>query len=208
VREPRIVLTREAFAALADHLAAALVTYLAENPLRSGMGKEELKGRLPKRSDARFFGILLAALARDGRVLVDHDLVKPVGGKPASAPGREGVWDAIEAALLAGTTEPPTVKELGERLKMPEKTLLEHLAVLVREGRAIRVANDLFYAPQPLATMGEQLVACLNEEAEITPTRFRELTGLSRKFMIPVLEYFDSIKVTIRVGDKRVLRKR
>jgi len=48
----------------------------------------------------------------------------------------------------------------------------------------------------------------LREKGEITPPEYRELTGLSRKFLIPLLEHFDSEKVTIRVGDKRVLRRK
>jgi selenocysteine-specific elongation factor len=59
-----------------------------------------------------------------------------------------------------------------------------------------------------LSGLQEKLVAYLQETGEITPPQFRELTGLSRKYMIPLLEYFDQEKLTIRVGDKRVLRKR
>ncbi|MRR36776.1 selenocysteine-specific translation factor, partial [bacterium] len=63
------------------------------------------------------------------------------------------------------------------------------------------------YAPSPLGEIREKLVARLREKGEITPPEFREITGLSRKFMIPLLEFFDQEKLTIRVGDKRVLRK-
>ena len=56
-------------------------------------------------------------------------------------------------------------------------------------------------------TQNPEILARLTAAGEITPNEFREITGLSRKFMIPLLEYFDSTKLTIRVGDKRVLRK-
>jgi len=69
------------------------------------------------------------------------------------------------------------------------------------------VKGDIFYAPGALAEIREKLVAYLKEQKEITPAGFRELTGLSRKFMIPLLEFFDGEKLTIRLGDKRVLRK-
>ncbi|MFA6283998.1 MAG: SelB C-terminal domain-containing protein, partial [Desulfurivibrionaceae bacterium] len=54
----------------------------------------------------------------------------------------------------------------------------------------------------------EQVVAFIRKEGEIDAPRFKNLTGLTRKFSIPLLEYFDKIKVTIRVGDKRLLRER
>ena len=89
----------------------------------------------------------------------------------------------------------------------PEKQLREQLARLTREGQAIRVAGDLYYAPEPLLRLRGQLQLYLEERGEITPAEFRDLSGLSRKFMIPLLEYFDSIKLTIRIGDIRRLRK-
>jgi selenocysteine-specific elongation factor len=207
LKEPRKLLAREAFSELEEHLLVALNAYLVANPLREGMGKEELKGCLPKRSDPRFFGALLAALAREGKLLVERDLVRPVTETAPSGLARGGVRDAVEAAIRLGGIEPPTVRELAEKLAAPEKSLLEHLAVLAREGRAVKVASDLYYAPEPLSALRDRLTEFLKERGEITPSGFRELSGLSRKFMIPVLEHFDSVKVTIRVGDVRRLRR-
>lgn len=207
VKDPRIFLTREAFCELEESLVSALGTYLEENQLRDGIGKEELKGRLPGRSDPRFFGALLAALTREGRITVERDLVKPASAAARPAPGGSAPCDALESELCRGGAEPPTVRELCERLKTPEKLLREQLARLVREGRAVRVAGDLFYAPEPLAALGEKLAAFLRERGEITPAGFRDLSGLSRKFTIPLLEYYDSIRLTIRIGDVRRLRR-
>ena len=124
--------------------------------LRDGMGKEELKGRIPTRSDPRFFGAILAALVKEGEIVVDLDLVKPASGTASPATESGEVRNALEAALRQGGSEPPTVKELSERLKSPVKTLLEHLAALVREGRSIRAASDFYHAPEPLATLRDE----------------------------------------------------
>jgi selenocysteine-specific elongation factor len=113
----------------------------------------------------------------------------------------------IEQALVRGGFEPPTIRELCDSLRCGEKEILDYLNLLAREGRAIKVKGDIFYSPLHLRQIREKLVARLKEKGEITPPEFRELTGLSRKYMIPLLEYFDQEKVTIRVGDKRVLRK-
>ncbi|WP_298270576.1 selenocysteine-specific translation elongation factor [Geobacter sp.] len=207
VREPRIFLSRDAFGALKELLLGEVEGFLRENTLRDGIGKEELKTRIPRRSDRRFFGPLLQALEKEGKVVVDRELVKLPGRKGSATAGQAGLQARIEAALVRGGAEPPTVKELCEALRCGEKELLEHLAVLVREGRVVKVKSDFFYAPEALAALREKLIASLREKGEITPPEFREITGLSRKFMIPLLEYFDQEKVTIRVGDKRVLRK-
>lgn len=208
VRDPGIFLTREAFRSLEDELMAALTSFLTDNPLRDGMGKEELKGKIPKRSDPRFFGALLASLVREGRLLLQRELVKPGTAVPPHLSGvGSGGGDAVEAELRQGGVEPPTLKELSQRLMTPEKQLREQLARLTREGQAIRVTGDLYYAPEPLLRLRGQLQLYLEERGEITPAEFRDLSGLSRKFMIPLLEYFDSIKLTIRIGDIRRLRK-
>jgi len=166
-----------------------------------------LKARIPKRSDLRFFGPVLASLEKDGKALADRDLVKKPGHKASAAVDQAGLQSKLENALQKGGAEPPGVKELCEAVRCGEKDALEHLNLLAREGRAVKIKSDIFYAPEPLQSLREKLVAFLQEKGEVTPPDFRELTGLSRKFMIPLLEYFDQEKVTIRVGDKRVLRK-
>jgi selenocysteine-specific elongation factor len=207
VREPRIFIDKEACDALKARLFGELQRYLDENTLKDGISKEELKSRIPKRSDVRFFGPLLAALEKEGKALVDRDLVRQTGRTVKTTENQAGLQAKIEAALLKGGCEPPTLKELADSLRCTEKGILEYLNLLAREGKAVKIKTDIFYAPQSLALLKEKLVKYLQEKGEIQPPEFRELTGLSRKFMIPLMEYFDQEKVTIRVGDKRVLRK-
>jgi selenocysteine-specific elongation factor len=207
-REPRTILAQESFNSLKSLLLTGLEGYLRDNPLKEGIGKEELKAHIPKRSDLRFFSAVLTALEKEGKVIVDRDLVKIPGHRAAAGAGQAGLLAELEAALQAGGEEPPGIKELAGLAGSDEKHVLENLNLLAREGRVIKVKADVFYAPRPLQTLQEKLVAFLEEKGEITPPQFRELTGLSRKFMIPLLEYFDQAKVTLRVGDKRILRKR
>jgi selenocysteine-specific elongation factor len=208
VREPRIFLAKEQFAGLKAQLLAGLEGYLRENTLKEGIGKEELKSHIPKRSDNRFFGPLLAALEKEGKALVDRDLVRIPGREAGDDAGGADLLAALESAIREGGIEPPTLKELAERLGRSEKELLEHLKPLLRSNRVIKVKSDIFYAPEPLARIRELLVRHLEAKGEVTPAEFRELTGLSRKFNIPLLEYFDQEKLTIRVGERRLARKK
>ena len=100
------------------------------------------------------------------------------------------------------------MNEICTLLNIPEKLAQEHLALLAAEGVAVKVKNYIFYSPEALAGIEEVLTGYLREKGEISPAEFRERTGLSRKFMIPLLEYFDSRRVTMRLGDKRVLRRK
>ncbi|HWI41413.1 MAG TPA: selenocysteine-specific translation elongation factor [Verrucomicrobiae bacterium] len=207
LREPRTFVSREAFAALKERVYGALQRFLAENPMKQGIGKEELRGHIPRRSDPRFFGAVLAALEKEGRALSERELITLPGRVSGVAVHQTDLLSAVEEKLRAGGIEPPTLKEVADAAGCTEKQALEHLSFLAREGRAVKLKSDLFYAPEPLQEIREKLVAHLRQAGEITPGEFRDATGLSRKFMIPLLEFFDSEKLTIRVGDKRVLRR-
>jgi selenocysteine-specific elongation factor len=207
-REPRMFLSRVAFETLKKGLLDEISAYLEANPLKEGMGKEELKTRLPKRSNTLFYTSLLTAMERDGLVVPDREIVR-LGGKLArKGVSGEELSGKISSFLQEGGIEPPTVREITERFRCDDKTVRDNLALLVRTGQVARISSDLFYSAQALNGLREKLAARLREKGEITPPEYRELTGLSRKFLIPLLEFFDSEKLTIRVGDKRVLRKR
>jgi selenocysteine-specific elongation factor len=208
IREPRMFLAKAAFETLKKGLVDELAAFLDANPIKEGMGKEELKTRLPKRSDQRFFTPLLSALEKDGLVIPDRDIVKLGGKALRKTRPADDLSGRMAQFLREGGIEPPTVREVMERFRCDEKSVRDNLALLVRNGEVARISSDLYYAAGALNGLREKLVAHLREKGEVTPPEYRELTGLSRKFLIPLLEYFDSEKLTIRVGDKRVVRKR
>lgn len=201
-------LSAAAVASLKQLLVEELAAFMTATPLAAGISREELKSRLPRRSDPRFFTPLLADLEKEGTVVTDRELVRLPGFVRRSADDHRTMAGRICVRLAERGCEPPLVKELAASLGCTEKECRAHLATLVREGLVSRVASDLYYDTAVLDGIREQLVGFLWERNEITPAEFRDLTGLSRKFMIPMLEYFDQQKVTIRVGDKRVLRSR
>ena len=207
VKEPRTFLSRQAFATLKERLYTDLQAFLKDNPMKEGMGKEELKSRIPKRSDLRFFTPCLLSLEKEGKAVAERDLVNLPGRKSGVAAEQVDLQASIAGLLRKGGTEPPTIKEYCDALRCTEKEALAHLNFLARDGKAVKVKTDIFYAAAPFAIIREKLITHLKQTGEITPTDFRELTGLSRKFMIPLLEYFDGEKLTIRVGDRRILRK-
>lgn len=208
VREPKKYLSREAFSSLCDSLIAVINNYFAQNPLKEGINKEELKTRIPSRSDERFITPCLTALEKEGRVSAERDQVRLVGRKAGTETAQADIHLQILLKLEKGGKEPPFLNDICSLMKIPEKLALEHLALLAAEGLAVKVKSDIFYSSEPLSGIEELLTSYLREKGEISPAEFREITGLSRKFMIPVLEYFDARKVTMRLGDKRILRRK
>jgi selenocysteine-specific elongation factor len=206
-REPRIFLVRSSVESLKKSLINELISYMAAHPLKEGIAKEELKSKIPNRSDRRFFAELLALLERDAFVALDREIVKPADRISVTSPANNGMAENISAFLNEKGIEPPTIREITERFLCSEKSVRDNLALLVRKGHAVRISSDLYYASAVLELLREKLLICLREKGEIIPSDYREVTGLSRKFLIPLLEHFDSEKITIRVGDRRLLRK-
>jgi selenocysteine-specific elongation factor len=102
--------------------------------------------------------------------------------------------------------EPPRPKEVPAALGKPEPVVKAALDKLLAARRLVKVKPDLYVDAGALDTLKARLLAYLEAHREITPQAWKDLTGTSRKYSIPLAEYFDAEKVTLRIGDLR--RKR
>jgi len=107
---------------------------------------------------------------------------------------------------MKGQLEPPYFKDLKQ--KFPKDTASDVLGVMVKNGILLKVKEDLYFHQSAVEKLEQKLVDFLRKEGEITTPQFKEMTGTSRKYTIPLIEYFDASQVTVRVGDSRVLRKK
>jgi selenocysteine-specific elongation factor len=113
----------------------------------------------------------------------------------------------VEQALASAGRTPPDLAVLGRDLRVPGRRLGEVLAVLEKRGTVVRVGPDLYYASSVVAEARAALESHVRAHGDITAAVFRDLLGISRKFSIALLDYFDRTGVTIRVGDARKLRR-
>ena len=205
-KEARRFLGADVFAGLAARTVAMLEAFHLAQPERDGMPREELRQRLGVPHE-RTFGRLLTSLLDAGRFEVDGELTRLKGKRRTlgvkAGDDRQRLLGLLDQAQL----QPPLVSELASALRQTEARILDLLKVLTSEGQAAR-AGELWFSSTALKTLEDRLVAHLKAHEEISTQQFKELTGLSRKFLIPLAEYFDAQKVTLRVGEKRVLRKK
>ena len=197
--------------AIADDLSARLLravdAFHAEKPLAAGIGREELRGRLPPVVDPRLFQRLLAQLADRGALVVEGDHARRRGHAAAAAGGAGGVKkDRLAGVLAKGGLTPPWLSELPAAVGASVEDVQALLKLLAAEGRAVRVSSELWFDAAALAGLRVRLVAFLRERRSITTQEFKDLVGATRKHVIPLAEHFDKEKVTLRVGEKRVLR--
>jgi selenocysteine-specific elongation factor len=107
----------------------------------------------------------------------------------------------------AGGLQPPYFRDVVKQLGADPKRTQEVLMHLVEEGQIVKTKDDLYFHATAVDGLKNRLVEFLKSKGEITTPQFKEMTGASRKYVIPLIEYFDSKNVTLRVGDSRKLRR-
>jgi selenocysteine-specific elongation factor len=191
---------------LVRRMAVAVATFHRDHPLAAGMGREELRGRLPPTVDPRLFQRLLAAAAERGELVVEGEAVRLREHLAASSGTGSAQRERLAAVLAEAGLTPPALGELPGRAGATAEEVKALLKLLVAEGRAVRVSAELYFDAAALAGLEARLVAFLGERQTITTQEFKELVGATRKHVIPLAEHFDREKVTLRVGEHRVLR--
>ncbi|MFL5360678.1 MAG: SelB C-terminal domain-containing protein, partial [Myxococcales bacterium] len=205
-RESRLYVHAGLLATLERKVLARLEEHAALGDVDPSIVKEELRQRSGA-PPARLFARALAHLAEAGELRTDAERVRPT-----SAPAPLGGPDASAQEKLAGILDgaglsPPRTDELPALIGESPHRTFALLKTLASAGRASKVSEELWFGSQPLKELRGKLVAHLSAHGSIDAQGFKELTGQSRKFTIPLAEWFDKERITLRVGDKRVLRK-
>ena len=178
-----------------------------QNPLQAGAMKEELKSKLPPQVDLRLFNYLLSALISEKKIIAEKETIRLASHKISLKEEEKELHQKMAAFYRKSGLQPPTVKEVAAELRVPENELKPVLQLLTKEGTLIKVKEDLYFPRQAMEGLEQKTIVFLQQNKELTPPQFKEISQVSRKFAIPLLEYFDGKKLTIRIGDKRVLRK-
>jgi selenocysteine-specific elongation factor len=194
---------------LCEKVRATLAAYHQENPLKSGLAKEELRSRLYRGLDQRLFQYLLNDLQKKGEIDQDQAVIRLAGHQVSLKEDEKKLHHELSDFYRQSDLAPPTIKEIMAKFSSyPQNLIKEVLAIMMQDGKLIKVSEDLYFYKPALDNLKEKLIAILISKGEIDTPAFKNITGLSRKFTIPLLEYFDKAKVTIRVGDKRILREK
>jgi selenocysteine-specific elongation factor len=106
-----------------------------------------------------------------------------------------------------GGLQPPYFRDVVKGLEADPKHVQDVMMLLVEEGQIVKTKDDLYFDARAVADLKSRLVDFLKTNGEITTPQFKEMTGVSRKYVIPLIEYFDAKNVTLRVGDSRKLRR-
>jgi selenocysteine-specific elongation factor len=180
---------------------AALEKFHDANPLVAGISKQELRERLDLRPE--IFAGVLDALGREKKIEVQGEQVRLAGRgvqmKDDEAESKQQIEDAFKSAGL----QVPALKDVLAGLKVDRTRAQKIVTLLLRDKVLVKLADDLVFHTQALDELKTRVRAEKAKSPKIDVARFKKLTGVSRKYAIPLLEYLDREKVTRRVGDAR-----
>lgn len=207
-KETQKVIATRTYEDLKRMLLEQIRNYHKKFPLKTGMIKEELKSKLPPLVDPRLFNNLLADLLNASSIKIEKDKLWLHDHQPSLKDAQKELKDRISDIYLKGHLTPPSFKELIDQLLSNEKETKSILDLLTADGTLVKVKENLWFHREILDTLKKNLVEFIKKHGEMTTAQFKDLTQASRKYAIPLMEYYDQLKVTMRVGEKRVLREK
>ena len=202
---PPWLLHRERYDQARAEMRRLVEDFHNQNPLKPAMFTEELRSKFPRMAD-KVFNAVLRDLTGGGELDVTRDKVKLTSHSVTLSPKRQALVDALEHTFLEAAFQPPSVEEALSAQDSRPADARALLQVLVDQDRLVRLKGDVFYHREALDRIEQHLRAHLEAHREITAGEFRDLLQISRKYAIPLLEHFDGQRITLRTGDKRVLR--
>jgi selenocysteine-specific elongation factor len=172
-----------------------------KNPLVEGISKEELRAQVD--ASPEVFEAVAAMLIRDKKIETAGDLVRLAGHgvvmKDEEAESKKKIEDAFATAGL----KVPALQDVLAGLKVDKVRAQKIVTLLLRDKALIKVSDELVFHRSALEELRRQMAAYKLKSAKIDVAKFKELTGVTRKYAIPLLEYLDRERVTRRVGDAR-----
>ncbi|MBI4587249.1 MAG: selenocysteine-specific translation elongation factor [Candidatus Rokubacteria bacterium] len=195
----------DARARLRNQIFRVIEAFHAQHPLRSGISREELRVRAGA-PEERIFAHILGALEAEGIVKAEKDKVRLATHRVRLSPAQQAAIDKVEAQFRSAGAAPPGPEEALAKAGLTGSEENELFQLLLEERRLVRIKESLFFHAEILKMIEDKLVALLKQKKEVGPADVKDLLGISRKYAIPLMEYFDGQRVTTRVGDKRVLR--
>jgi len=208
-REPAVVslgnllIQAEAFAGVMQEIVAAITRFHERNPLAAGISAATLGERI--HASPEVFDFALDSLLRNRKIETAGELVRLPGRGVVMKDDEAESRKIIEQSFATAGLKVPALKDVLAGLKIDQVRAHKIMTLLLREKILIKVSDDLVFHQSALAELRKSLAAQKLLSPKLDVARFKELTGVTRKYAIPLLEYLDRERMTKRVGNERVI---
>jgi len=206
--EQHLYLCSRVLETLQESLREQIRAFHEKQPLQSGMPKEAAGGVFKEPAPDRIVAFALARMAEQGEVVVNRDRVRLAVHRVRLSEADEALCRTIRETFMEKGLMPPTVKELAEQTDGTEQKLRPLLDYLANGKELVKVNETLYFSSPIIEALRGRLVEHLGKHGEIVAADFKTLSQTTRKYTIPLMEYFDRTRLTLRLGDRRVLREK
>lgn len=208
-----VYLSHESFEQLSNEVIGELERHHKREPLARGMLRETLRERLFAHSLPELFGAVIGRLEAKGQVVSEKDVIRSSGHRVDLTDHDAKLRDQIEKAYRDAGVEAPTFDEAMARAGIAAAQRVQSrkiVQLLLDGGKLVRVQGEMFMHTEVIESLKAKLRdygAAHEPDRLIDVPAFKTLAGVSRKYAIPLLEYFDREQITRRAGDKRLILK-
>lgn len=197
-----------ALAGLEDACLARAADLHRADPLKPGYAQAALEAGWSQGLSRRLVQKVFDELLRQEKLVSAGDVLCLPGHEVVLDEGQKKLREAMLGAFREGGLTPPNLPDVIAAAGATEKAAAALLKVLVREGEIYKVSENLYYSKEAVGEIRQKVTEWFGTHDDLSVAGMKELLGLSRKFIIPLLEFLDQEKITVRIGDKRQLRSR
>ena len=208
-----LYIARDSFAQLSAAVLAELERHHKREPLARGMLRETLREKVFTHSAPELFNGVIARLEGEGKVVSEKDIVRSSSHSVGLSDQDVALSERIEQIYFNAGVEAPSLEEAMTKANVPASQRAQArklLQLLLDDRKLVRIQGEMFMHAKVIDDLKNKLhtyAAQHEPEGFIDVPAFKDLAGVSRKYAIPLLEYFDREQTTRRAGDKRLILK-
>lgn len=205
-RQGPLLFTDEHWLALQTAVLEGLARFHEQEPDQLGPDRDRLRRFIALALERPAFISLVDELLAGGRLVGSGPWLHLPGHQIRLSDADSQLWSQLQPLLEEGTFDPPWVRDLARSVKADEAEVRLLLRKLGRLGQVHQVVRDLFYPEATIRQMAAMLLQLASDDPVVQVAAFRDVLGIGRKRSVQILEYFDRIGLTRRVGDRRQIR--
>jgi selenocysteine-specific elongation factor len=193
---------------LEELIVKNITIYHKKNPLQEGISKEQIKETLGRAISVKLYNLALRSLGKKEIIVSDKDNVRLAGHQVQLAGDLDSLRHNIARIYSEAKLSPPSLSDVLGGFKDQKVKAQSIIKLMLNDEDLIKINEEMCFSREVLGKLRDDYKAMLIKDGKATPATFKDLTGLSRKYIIPLMEYFDVNKLTVRVGDHRILREK
>lgn len=200
-----VIIHRDRFQGLADRVLKTLERLHKLQPLRFNHPRSALENEFAYLEQSELLDLVIDELNKQKKVNANVNTIGLVGYGPKLSKGQKALLEELVAKVKSAGLKTPSADELVKSAKKNKESVAELLDLASENGELVKVSDDLYFHADVISDTRQRLEEEIGKANGLTMSEIRQILDTSRKYAIPLCEYFDNVGFTVRDGDKRLL---